>query len=140
MPHCIPQNEQWVFTSVSGASLADWAHPPGGVKFRCGPYRSTSSSVLAGASAMGLLLYPQLRGRECCAFARRAQALPVTGRTFDAVIESQLRQDRLQVLDLHLGRETFAAARAMRPFVFGARSLIHFYADLRGPLEDVKEF
>jgi hypothetical protein len=30
MPHCIPQNEQWVFTSRSGGRLAASSQPPGG--------------------------------------------------------------------------------------------------------------
>src|SRR5687768_6351918 len=134
MPHCIPQNEQCVLTNLSGASFDDLPQPPGGVKFRCGPYRSASCSDDSGGCATSFLLAPQLRVGECGAFASGAECLPMPGGAFDAVIESELRQHLPKIFDLQLRCETLFAARAVSALVFVTGCLVHLDADLRRSL------
>src|ERR1051326_8531103 len=116
MPHCIPQNEQCVLTSVSDPRAA-FAHPPGGSELRVGPKASASRSTGRGGVATVLFLDAQLGGRERRALARRTEILPRAGRPVDAVVEPELRQDAAQVVDLHARGKTPSAARARAPFV-----------------------
>ena len=61
------------------------------------------------------------------------------GRTFDAVIESELRQDLMEIADLQPGCETLVATRAVSAIIFRARCLVQLHADLCRSLKDVEE-
>jgi hypothetical protein len=85
------------------------------------------------------MLESQLRGRQRDALAGGAKPLPASGRTFDSVIESQLREHAPQIVNLHLRSEARAAACAVRPFVLVPRVLVQLHAELCRTLEDVEE-
>src|SRR5204863_7207934 len=112
MPHCCPQKQQWVLTSLSAGCRDSSRQPPGGTKFRCGPYRSISASTGMGGLAMCVLLQTQLRGCDRLALARGAELLPMAGRPRDRVVKIQLRENNLQVLNVHARREPLSAPRA----------------------------
>src|SRR5262245_35669869 len=90
--------------------------------------------------ATAFLLHPQLRRSERLAFARRTELLPIPRRPRHGIVESQLRQHRFQIVDVHSRGEPLAAARTFRAFILFAGFLIKFHAKLRRALEDVKEF
>src|SRR5262245_5912605 len=113
MPHCWPQKQQCVFTRRSGGWRVFSSHPPGGASLRCGPQRAVRASMEAGSSAKALLLlHADLGGAEALPFARRAERLPMPGRTLDAVVEPELRQHVPDVIDVKRRCEGRAAAGA----------------------------
>src|SRR5215468_7188010 len=102
MPHCCPQKQQCVFTSFSAGLRDSSDQPPGGVLERCGPNCSRSSSAEAGSLAtVGCLLDSKLCPRQRLSLAGWTELLPVTSRSWNAVVEAELRQGEFQVVDLH---------------------------------------
>src|SRR6185436_6336763 len=101
MPHCTPQKQQWVLTTLSASAAAP--HPPAGVSLRWGPYSAISDSSVTGNLAM-TLHHRRLGDSEPLPLAGRAQ--------IQVELESVLRQDALQVGDVHRARESLAAPTA----------------------------
>src|SRR5581483_8085028 len=62
MPHCCPQKQQCVGTSLSGISLS--CQPPGGTKFSVGPYCLLNSSTVRGGFAIFTFLPASRPGTE----------------------------------------------------------------------------
>src|SRR5882762_8626305 len=57
----------------------------------------------------------------------------------DAVVESNLREDAVQVLDMHSGSETPTATLADRRLASLSRRLIKLHADLSGTLKNMEK-
>src|SRR5581483_9642499 len=139
MPHCWPQKQQCVFTSLSAGCVASFCQPPGGVKLKRGPNCSISASGERGGLAMCLLLQSQLRRSERFTLACRTEFLPVTSGTGHGVIEAKLRKDLLEIVHVHARSKSFATACAPRGFAFLSDPLVELDAKLRRALEDVEE-
>src|SRR5262245_32416128 len=114
MPHCWPQKQQWVFTSFSPLRFAESTQPPGGTYLSVGPYCRLKVSTGCGGLAMQPLLGAQLCERERLSFARLAYSLPMLRWPGDRKVKAQLRQHLAKIVNLHLRRETGAAARTDR--------------------------
>src|SRR5262245_10473505 len=105
-----------------------------------------SSSIGWGRSATGLLLQPELGGRQGLALAGRAELLPVArgaagdaGHAGHAVVEAEAVKRQFQIVDVHPRGEALAAAGAESAFSFLSRLVIELDAELGRPLEDVEE-
>ena len=59
--------------------------------------------------------------------------------TVDPIVESHLRENRAQIVDVHLGSEALAAPPARRSFSRVAGFLVQLHTQLRRALKDVKE-
>src|SRR5262245_20687126 len=136
MPHCCPQKQQCVFTSLSGAS-ALVPRVPGE---RCGPKASMIRSSSTGSSAtLGLLALagpsPRLRETEEGATAAGTDLLVVTSwvRSSKVVPEAELPLDGGQIADHGHGREGTSAADAGRLLASFAEILVEPDAELRRP-------
>ena len=70
MPHCWPQKQQWVLTSLSGSTLVDSRSPV--IADRCGPNCSMIFSSSTGIVAMLV----ELVGVRACALSARVQSAP----------------------------------------------------------------
>src|SRR5690242_12484539 len=140
MPHCCPQKQQCVFTSFSAGWVDSSRQPPGGVNCWCGPNFSIRTSGDCGGLATSLLLQAKLGHRERLALARRTQLLPIAGRSRHRIVEAELRQNKLEVVNVHARGVALAAAGACRTFAFLPCFLVKLHAELRWTLEDVEEF
>src|SRR5476651_2528212 len=105
IPHCTPQKQQWVLTSLSGSAAA--IQPPAGCDTACGPYRSISASRDPGVLA---ILHPLDQ-----AGLGPVQLLPLAGGTdVDVQVQARCDQGLLQVGDVHRSGEPGVAASADR--------------------------
>jgi hypothetical protein len=89
---------------------------------------------------MDSLFYPKLRISERFAFAGGADSLPRFGRAANRVVKPEAPQHVLQIVDMHLRSKSFSASRAMSAEVRSALLPIKPDTDLRGALDDMKEF
>src|SRR5579871_493609 len=123
MPHCCPQKQQCVFTKRSAG------------------FRPNFSSTISGAtaSATGLLLQAQLGQRQRFPLAGRAQFLPRRTALIHLIVEAELRQNSLEVVNVHSRSVRFAATFALRCFSGCTRRLIELHAQLCGSLKNVEE-
>jgi hypothetical protein len=81
----------------------------------------------------------QLGGGERYALATWTKRLPMSGRTADAIVEAELRQNLPQVVDLQLGGESLSAPGAVRAFILRTGRLIQLDAELSRSLKNVEE-
>src|SRR6185295_639839 len=130
MPHCTPQKQQCVLTSLSASAAAP--QPPGGVSARCGPYCSINCSTVCGSLAMAHRLFdhPGLRQAQAAALAARAER--------EVEVEADARHRLLQVLDVHHPGEALAAATADGRLL-GVLRAVEDHGEVHRPLEDVEE-
>src|SRR5436190_6876819 len=156
MPHCTPQKQQWVFTSLSASPAAP--QPPAGVSLRCGPYWAISASSVTGILATAcsriakerLPLLPSLGGpprigirdRQFAHDARMGQAQSPTLASraeIDLQPDAGLSQDVLQVRQVRGRGEAFPAAAAAGLRNRLAVPAMKDHGKVERPLEDVEE-
>src|SRR6185369_4936079 len=98
-----------------------------------------SCSVVDGSLATGFLTDSHLCEGQGLTAAGGAEFLPVAGGAAECVVEAYLGQDGAEVVDVHAGGVSLAAADAVCTIIVDACLLVEFDAELGGALEDVKE-
>src|SRR5436190_6734921 len=148
-PHCWPQKQQCVLTSRSGSTLVDSRTPL--IADRCGPNCSMIFSGLTGIvatisprvdrDAPRQVLAPgaRLRKAEQRTAATGADLLIVLVALIHLVRKPKLAFDGGEIPHHDCRRVGLPAAAARRLLAPGARVLVEADADLRRPLENVKQ-
>src|SRR5262245_51986677 len=145
MPHCCPQKQQWVLTSLSGSTEASTRWPPWYA--RCGPNFASNSGVTVASAAIAPSLgrrgdIPQmpLRQGKHLTPASRADVLVVAGGVSGPlVVVAELARNDDQVIDVDLRCENRPAAGASCLFTLPTDIGVELDRQLRRPLEDVEE-
>src|SRR5437762_6728116 len=97
---------------------------------------SAASSI--GGRAMKFPFQAKLARCERYSFARWTYVLP-SRRFTDCVIEIEFPQDRFEIVNVDLRRETLAAPDAADARIGSAFRLIQLHAELCGSLKNVEE-
>src|SRR3984957_21183731 len=92
-----------------------------------------------GGSATRFLSQTHLSEGQSLPLAYRANLLPRELSLSQVIVESNLREDTVQIVDMHSGSETLTATLADRRVARFSRRLIELHAELSGALKNMEK-